>query len=1787
MNEYQDYIDSLTQQYGQWRPGTMEAMLFHESRGDPNVKDSPAGAKGLMQLMDIAVTDLGYDPNSVDYNDPFTNLRISAEYMNKLRTDYEVPEEHLALAYHAGPGNYRSGKVLNNPEGFPESWAYQNNVVGRIPPEIPPKLTELPGTPEYSSPMRVPDEPIIPEEAKKTMYGTWTPGEYEKEVKELADVQEAFNPVLESVFRHTLPGGLAWGAEGITMLTHAVSGLNKLYRMDTVGAMNNLGIAFHMAGFEPRTIEDRAFKQVSEFFGAMSDEQMDKAAEVWPEGKRPGYVNKIMSAPPKAGAKLLEIIGDTANETAKFFDQYDDTGAGVIDVPMGAAKAGANVIATVSPEVATAMKGLAHELGENVSQLAYAQFAFSMSDVLVPIGFPAIRRMTQSLGESMTLSQLRVIEKLGTPPATFAKKIPFPDAVPKALIGNEFAEVEALNALLGGKTVNATRREIAGEIEDYLTRTGDFDNFESIIASIMQFNEGALPDIKRTMGEVYNAIKVNPDIPPAVKTRATNVIKDAVASLFPEEILGLRSVDGLDDAEHIKQIIDNAPYPKSTDEASRLLDEYHAYGPEPQARARTAETDLKPGQDFNFKKARKKTGEMRSLERWLRHPFEQFQVYVNAHRANLEHASNKIARQLGGKGGSGEYAIGANMDAAAGDLSAQGVTGLGLSIRGPNGQQRYIAPSLRGVYDETIATARPYLDSDSALDRFFFDTEQFIVANRRLQNGRLKLGAHAGYVRAAERLKQIDDILSVERDAIKSAIGLGSETEGMAARLLYIEAHRPELSSAMKQVGRKIEKYRYATTPEDMLRHQKAANAYMTKYGDSDDLIRIAGEYQGYMNKIYEGILELFVDSNMINASDARILHESNDFFYQIRRLVTETTIPDDMLPVMGEIGGEQWLNPWTMSNKLSGESPAQNAALYIMQAQRSYNRHKTVQAFVKEWNSVPDALRKEYFGSLNFEFMETRPVGRPYVHTYQPGNKDLYITGDVHSMEQLMEEGFGPFATKLRYFAYEAAGGNVQKSGAMWRNFVTMSARFLLRNPIKDLSNKVVSGVDVIPGLDWLQSFSYYTRGKIQHADELHYKLLDGWLSRFENEANVFEEFNSVGASQSFVTSVDDTRKINPSFLRSADPSVHNQGPIERAKGVVEFSELMGRLGPYGRYAKARVSANRALGLDPETWYSRAFIYKIMEEQGAKSIPGVRGPTSALDKAIRPGKYPIRTDHADRAMGFGERYDYWRRGAGSYPDYGTMLDDIRNTNIDFNRFGKLQRAINAIIPFHNPALREPVVFAQRITDAPLTFAVRSARWHGSLSAYEQTTFGEDPDYLALPAWERVAFYYLSKNDETKEFTRIPVGHLGSMVQKFAFTSFFRHVFNLADEDPSMKPVREAYMQSAREIMGEATFIPGSAGFAEDSVPDGIKSGVLSAFASPYITGGLLEVTFNKDLYRGRSINPEEDYPDPVSYSQMYDEFTSPALVGLANDYPGFFDNTSMSPRDVEHLVESYGGNFGTAVINLADDLKGDKAAYNTIRWHKPKASNPLEVLADQAGGVGRSVFKRRVPAGRRTLQYDAFYKEQKRIMRGQKDVAIKSSRGEYEKAAVAIIKNPSIVSTDILSGMIDEAASIPPGQKKVLKARLNPSSTLSLLTEAKSKGKRRRTINLPTTIISDTLRLTGEMDRDIAANTEEYVGAAAGKRRKEQEPIYKEYERGEFDLRMQQREEYDGAVQRIRSGDWSQEFVYDLIKELGLDGIIRVLQKPEVTKGLMDSLRRRGVPEILRKRIKSAGAEQ
>ena len=123
ISPYDNLVQKYAEQYGfDWR--LITAQMYQESRFNPKAK-SPAGARGLMQIMPRTADSLGFS----DVETPATGIQAGVKYMDWLRDrfDKRLPlGERLwftLAAYNAGAGHVHDARRLAQKQGLdPDRW---------------------------------------------------------------------------------------------------------------------------------------------------------------------------------------------------------------------------------------------------------------------------------------------------------------------------------------------------------------------------------------------------------------------------------------------------------------------------------------------------------------------------------------------------------------------------------------------------------------------------------------------------------------------------------------------------------------------------------------------------------------------------------------------------------------------------------------------------------------------------------------------------------------------------------------------------------------------------------------------------------------------------------------------------------------------------------------------------------------------------------------------------------------------------------------------------------------------------------------------------------------------------------------------------------------------------------------------------------------------------------------------------------------------------------------------------------------------------------------------------------------------------------------------------------------------------------------------------------------------------------------------------------------------------------------------------------------------------------
>ncbi len=131
--QYAAKINDLAQRYG-LSPALLEAVVWQESRWREGAV-SPAGARGLAQLMPGTARYLGVDPD-----DPMQNLEGGARYLREQLDRFDGDLEKALAAYNAGPGRVIRANGIPN---IRETQNYVASILGRLANHSRPTVQHL------------------------------------------------------------------------------------------------------------------------------------------------------------------------------------------------------------------------------------------------------------------------------------------------------------------------------------------------------------------------------------------------------------------------------------------------------------------------------------------------------------------------------------------------------------------------------------------------------------------------------------------------------------------------------------------------------------------------------------------------------------------------------------------------------------------------------------------------------------------------------------------------------------------------------------------------------------------------------------------------------------------------------------------------------------------------------------------------------------------------------------------------------------------------------------------------------------------------------------------------------------------------------------------------------------------------------------------------------------------------------------------------------------------------------------------------------------------------------------------------------------------------------------------------------------------------------------------------------------------------------------------------------------------------------------------------------------
>ena len=368
--QYDDLVETFSKIHGEDIPDLANwarAVMMRESGGNPNLT-SPAGAKGLMQMLDGTFSDMGGNPD--DIYDPTENIDKGMKFLAIQMRKYQDPMVALA-AYNAGPGNVRKhggipdfdetkkyvkaasayyktlqsdAGIVTTPKPSPDDFTAQlDAMIGKSGPSEPVAQFMVPRPDLGDKPIPFADVPGIQLKADEKPVLPWDPEKMmaEREAtmaprRELAKEFQAQKPGLIS----KTPGPL--GATTPEEFAEKKTGLSRSLIGRTVGEVVTglreiMGPVVRTARSESR--DEEAGRRIQEAMQNLENEQVIKefrASTLSPEERKSIYElakKKVSDQQPLTPSEEAAILAEKSTG-----DMLKDIGSAIAKTPGETAK---------------------------------------------------------------------------------------------------------------------------------------------------------------------------------------------------------------------------------------------------------------------------------------------------------------------------------------------------------------------------------------------------------------------------------------------------------------------------------------------------------------------------------------------------------------------------------------------------------------------------------------------------------------------------------------------------------------------------------------------------------------------------------------------------------------------------------------------------------------------------------------------------------------------------------------------------------------------------------------------------------------------------------------------------------------------------------------------------------------------------------------------------------------------------------------------------------------------------------------------------------------------------------------------------------------------------------------------------------------------------------------------------------------------------------------------------------------------------------------------------------
>jgi lysozyme len=124
---YRNEIELVSEKFN-IDPLLLHSIIYVESRYNPSAL-SPAGAKGMMQVMPGTARRMGFQGSDAELYEPVTNLHIGSMYLRELYRLFGNEIDLVLAAYNAG--EFAVKKYGDNIPPYPETQDYVSRVMSR------------------------------------------------------------------------------------------------------------------------------------------------------------------------------------------------------------------------------------------------------------------------------------------------------------------------------------------------------------------------------------------------------------------------------------------------------------------------------------------------------------------------------------------------------------------------------------------------------------------------------------------------------------------------------------------------------------------------------------------------------------------------------------------------------------------------------------------------------------------------------------------------------------------------------------------------------------------------------------------------------------------------------------------------------------------------------------------------------------------------------------------------------------------------------------------------------------------------------------------------------------------------------------------------------------------------------------------------------------------------------------------------------------------------------------------------------------------------------------------------------------------------------------------------------------------------------------------------------------------------------------------------------------------------------------------------------------------------